>query len=80
MMESIDVFDVFVDCLEHKPTHPMWSIGGEILCESIELANMIADVIDKLFETLSINACCVTGSYDDSVDYCLAGWHYIDIA
>lgn len=54
--------------IDHLPTDPeccIWTDGDEILCRSEEYANVIADLIEKLYDDSGEDVVAVTGSYDE---------------
>lgn len=54
--------------IDHLPTDPeccIWTDGDEILCRSEEYANVIADLIEKLYDDSGEGVVAVTGSYDE---------------
>lgn len=72
--------------IDHLPTDPecrVWTDGDEILCRSEEYANVIADLIEKLYDDSGEDVIAVTGSYDwidgrEKDDYTGCWYIYID--
>ena len=50
--------------LPHSPDYRIWSDGTEILCETEQLAESIADLFDALYAYPTVN----TGYYDPEED------------
>ena len=58
------VLDQICKLLPHTPDYRIWSDGAEILCETEQLAEDIADFFDALYAYPTVN----TGYYDPEED------------
>lgn len=77
------VVDMIIDLLPKTNNHRIWSNGEEILCETEQLAECIADLFDAIYG----GQAAVTGYYDDewhtddpgSEDTNVDGWYYVNV-
>lgn len=58
------VLDSICRLLPHTNDYRIWSDGAEILCETEQLAEDIADLFDTLYAAQTVN----TGYYDPAED------------
>lgn len=67
--------------LPHTPDYRIWSDGDEILCETEQLAEDIADFFDTLYREPTVN----TGYYDPEEDaregksFDTTGFYYVTV-
>ena len=78
-------FEIIVERLPSEPKGDMWASGGEILCRTEEIADDIADFIERLYYSHGEEVFVNTGCYDPEEDVRmgeadeLTGWWYVDI-
>ena len=82
-MSPAEIFDGICEQLPKTNDYRIWSNGEEILCESMELAENIADLVDALYG----GQAATTGYYEDEYiddggneDTNENGWYYVHIA
>lgn len=80
--KAANVFDAICELLPKTNDHRIWSNGDEILCETMELAEHIADLVDAMYGGRT----AITGYYDDeyiddfgSEETNENGWYYVHI-
>lgn len=77
----ISTMESILSLLPHEPDYRIWSDNDEILCETENLAENIADLIDALYGEQTVN----TGFYDPEEDVRnnevteTTGWYYVSI-
>lgn len=75
------IYDL-VSRLPNKPEYRIWFDGDDILCETEELAEHIADFLDAIYGEQTVN----TGYYDPEEDAKnnevtdSTGWYYVTVA
>lgn len=81
-MSCPDIFNGICELLPKTNGHRIWSNGEEILCETMELAEHIADLVDAMYGGRT----AVTGYYEDeyiddggSEDTNENGFYYVHI-
>ena len=81
--KAVVVMDMICELLPKTNDHRIWSNGEEILCETMELAEHIADLVDAFYG----DKVALTGYYDGeyiddfgSEDTNENGFYYVHIA
>lgn len=84
-MPTIDWFEKILKILPEHPVDTVWTSGGEILCSSEEIADTVADIVERLYASQGEEVIVNTGSYDQEEDAHnntideFTGWWYVDI-
>lgn len=84
-MPTIDWFEKILEILPEHPVDTVWTSGGEILCSSEEIADILADMLEQLYASQGEEVIVNTGSYNreedarnNTIDE-FTGWWYVDI-
>ena len=84
-MKEINYIELFSEILPDYSEGIMWSDGIEILCQTEELAEIIADLLELLYRKDEIDCKVNTGYYDPEEDKRngeedrYTGWYYVNI-
>ena len=82
---SNEWFEILMERLLSEPRGDIWTSGEEILCRTEEIADDIADFIERLYRSQDEEVFLKTGFYDPEEDVRmgeadeLTGWWYVDI-
>lgn len=80
-----DFFEDFCKALLLEPSEKIWSDGEEILCNSSDGAEAIADLLEILYRSEDSNIVVNTGYYDPAEDMESGeendhtGWYYVHV-
>lgn len=84
-LKKVDWFGDIAERLKDCPKETVWSNGSEILCRTECAADMLADMLESLYEAQGEDVLVKTGYYDPEEDkrsgeedQC-TGWWYVDI-
>ena len=85
LMEKINCFETIVERLREEPSGHIWSNGSEILCQTNDVADAIADLLECMYEAHGEEIVIKTGYYDPIEDKRngetdrYTGWWYVSI-
>lgn len=83
--QKIDWFQEIAERLRDYSDGDVWSLGDELLCKTESSANVLADLLEQLYNSQGEEIIINTGFYDPEEDKrnCeedrCTGWWYVDI-